>query len=187
LVGTRRKRAAGFTLVELMIVVAIIGLLAAIAIPAFGRYVRRARTSEAVGQLNRLWLGSITYYEADHFVQNGGDPEMLPRQFPGPVSEQVGGSTADCCENPGYKCPGQDTGYERPVWQALDFAMPDPYHFKPSYRSSGQGPSAAFVAETVGNLDCDAVRSSFIRRGSITSVTGDVSGNAQPETLNELE
>ena len=50
-----RSRGSGFTLVELMIVVAIIGVLAAIAIPAFSRYVRKARTAEAVGTLANLW------------------------------------------------------------------------------------------------------------------------------------
>ncbi|MCB5185939.1 prepilin-type N-terminal cleavage/methylation domain-containing protein [Methylobacillus gramineus] len=42
----------GFTLIELMIVVAIIAILASIAVPAYSRYVARAKVAEAISQLS---------------------------------------------------------------------------------------------------------------------------------------
>jgi prepilin-type N-terminal cleavage/methylation domain-containing protein len=53
---------AGFTLVEMMITVVILGILAAIATVGYRRYVARARTSEAVAMLAEIAARENTYY-----------------------------------------------------------------------------------------------------------------------------
>src|SRR5690606_2069197 len=65
------RKKSGFTLIELMIVVAIIGILAAIAIPAFIGYVRRSKTSEAASNLKNLFTAAAGYYNQENWDMRG--------------------------------------------------------------------------------------------------------------------
>jgi type IV pilus assembly protein PilA len=59
---TTRTSAKGFTLIELMIVVAIIGILAAIAIPNFLKFQAKAKQSEAKTNLAAIFTAQTSYF-----------------------------------------------------------------------------------------------------------------------------
>ena len=62
LLTKKQATEAGFTLVELMIVVAIIGVLSAVAVPNFKKYQAKAKTSEAKIQLAAAYTAEQAFY-----------------------------------------------------------------------------------------------------------------------------
>ena len=61
----KRSIQKGFTLIELMIVVAIIGILAAVALPAYQDYTIRAKVTEGIGLASALKADMSSMYAAD--------------------------------------------------------------------------------------------------------------------------
>ena len=128
---------SGFSVVELMVSVGIVGILATVAVPTYGYYKRKAVLSEVTTNLAALKKGQFAYYYAEHAARGSGD---------GVYSNCVTTTTHGVhSEDPDFPPESQgahmaQTGM-RPNWPADDQAHHYDWEADPQFVALGFSPS----------------------------------------------
>jgi type IV pilus assembly protein PilA len=167
-----RTNEKGFTLIELMIVVAIIGILAAIAIPNFLQYQLKSKTTEAKTNLGAIKTSQMAFKaEWDGFIPCG-----LTLAAPSDVKQPFVANTTDVgFETIGFEASGN-------VYYSYEVAVGDNTANTGSaiagIAGTGlNGHTGAFCASALGDLDADGANGEFgLTSDTNVATTGQVAG-----------
>jgi type II secretory pathway pseudopilin PulG len=150
-----RSHHRGFTVFELLNLLALIGVLSAIGMYALARYVRHSKTTEAIGSLTTLATQTATFYDGSDATQPAGstpDNAHAMRHFPPSSTASVPPSVDDIR---GKKYQSTQADWAASPWHDLQFSIPQPQYYAYSYVSEGAGSTARASAIAKGDLDAD--------------------------------